>query len=116
MKTKIMSSLTVVALLALPTLGMAGEFWKASKVNRILVDSSAYGKCMMQLSVDLGNNCPSTWVSLDCDGKYLDKGDGDRFLNIAYIAQTMDKTVSVKIDNTKKHSGYCVVSRIDLLK
>lgn len=116
MKKKIMSSLVVVTLLAIPTLSMAGQFWKSGKVTRILADSSSYGKCMMQLSVALGNNCPSTWVSLDCEGKYLDKGDGDRFLNMAYIAQTMDKTVSVKIDNAKKHSGYCVAARVDLLK
>lgn len=116
MKTKIMTSLTIVALLALPTLGMAGEFWKTGTVNRILVDSGTYGKCMMLLSVSLGNNCTSSWVSLDCAGKYLDKGDGDRFLNIATIAQTMDKKVSVKVDNAKKYGGFCVATRVDLLK
>lgn len=116
MKTKIMTSLTVVALLALPTSSMAAEFWKSGKVNRILVDSGTYGKCMMQLSVNLGNSCSSSWVSLDCAGKYLDKGDGDRFLNIVSIAQTMDKRVSIKIDNAKKYGGFCVATRIDLLK
>lgn len=116
MKKVIISSMATIALLSLPTVGMAAEFWKSGKINRILVDSSAYGKCMIQLSVTLGNSCNSNWVSLDCEGTYLDNGDGDRFLNTAYIAQTMDKTVSVKIDNSKKHSGYCVVSRIDLLK
>lgn len=116
MKTKIMTSLTVVALLAFPTSSMAAEFWKSGKVNRILIDGSSYGKCMMQLSVSLGNSCPSTWVSLDCEGKYLEKGDGDRFLNIATIAQAMDQTVSIKVDNTKTHSGYCVIRRIDLIK
>jgi len=116
MKTKIMTSLTVVALLVLPTSSMAEQFWKSGKVNRILIDGSSYGKCMMQLTVALGNNCPGTWVSLDCEGKYLEKGDGDRFLNIATIAQTMDKTVSIKFDNAKKHGGFCVATRLDLLK
>jgi len=116
MKTKIMTSLTVVALLAFPTSSMAAEHWKSGKVNRILTDSGTYGKCMIGLSVTLGNSCPSTWVSLDCAGKYLDKGDGDRFLNIATIAQTMDKTISVKFDNAKKHGGFCVATRVDLLK
>jgi len=116
MKTKIMTSLTLVALLALPTSSMAAEFWKSGKVNRILVDSGTYGKCMIQLSVALGNSCPSTWVSLDCAGKYLDKGDGDRFLNIATIAQTMDKKLALRIENTQKHGAYCVATRVDLLK
>lgn len=115
MKSKI-TKITLVALLALPSLSIGAEFWKSGKVNRILIDSTSYGKCMIQLSVALGNNCTSNWVSLDCEGRYLDKGDGDRFLDIAYIAQTMDKKVSVKIDNAKKHNGYCVATRLDLLK
>ena len=116
MKSKIIKGLALAALIALPSTSMATQFYKTGTVKRILVETSYYGKCMIQLPVNIENGCSSSWVSLDCEGKYLDKGDGDRLLNIALIAQNMGKSVSVKIDSTKKHDGYCVATRIDLLK
>jgi len=70
---------------------------------------------MIQLNTTIGEGCSSSWVSLDCEGKYTPKGMGDRMLNIAMIAQTMKKKVSIKVDPSKKFNGYCVATRIDLL-
>jgi hypothetical protein len=106
----------LVALAVVPTMLMASTFWKSGKVTRILTDNGYYGKCMIRLSFSAVNGCRGNWVSLDCEGKYLDKGDGDRMLNIALVAQNMNKKVSVKIDSSKKFAGYCVATRIDILK
>jgi len=116
MKKNTIKALALATLLLLPSTIMATEFWKSGTIDRILIDTKSYGKCMIKLPVSIGNSCTSNWVSLDCEGKYLDKGDGDRLLNIALIAQNMGKRISVKVDNSKKFGGYCVATRIDILK
>jgi len=115
MKIKAIGLVMAVGMI-IPTTTMASEFWKSGTITRILVDAKNYGKCMVSLNVSLGNSCPSTWVSLDCEAKYSDKGDGDRMLNIALIAQNMNKKISIKVNNSKKHGSYCVASRLDILK
>jgi len=115
MKKNIIKGLTLAALVLAPTMSMAEVFWKTTSVNRILIETGRYGGCMMQLPLN-NDNCKTSWVSFDCDGKYSDAGQGDRMLNVALIAQTMGKSVSILIDTTKKHNGYCVVKRIDIFK
>ena len=116
MKKNMIKGLVLATLLTLPTISMATDFWKSGTINRVLVHTGAYGKCMLNISVILGNGCPSSWISLDCEGKYTDKGDGDRLLQVALIAQTMNKKISVQVDNSKKHNGYCIARRIDIMK
>jgi len=116
MKKNVIKGLTLAALVVMPTMSMAEVFWKTGTVNRILIETGKYGGCMMQLPFNIGHDCASSWASFDCDGTYSDAGQGDRMLNVALIAQTMEKSVSIKIDNAKKHNGYCVIKRIDILK
>ena len=115
MKKNKIVGLALATLIVVPTVVMAGAFWKSGKITRILTDSKYYGKCMISIPFSAYSGCNGNWVSLDCEGKYLDKGDGDRMLNVALIAQNMDKKVSVKIDSSKKHNGYCVATRVDIL-
>lgn len=116
MKTTMIKGLVLATVVTIPTTSMAIDFYKSGTVSRIIVHTASYGKCMLQLPVTIGNGCSGNYVSLDCEGKYLDKGDGDRMLNVALIAQTMEKSVTVQIDSTKKYDGYCVAKRIDILK
>jgi len=116
MKRKNIRSLLMLAgLIVIPTVVMATTFPKSGKIDRILTDSSSFGKCMIRIPFDAINGCNGSWISLDCEGKYLDKGDGDRMLNVALIAQNMGKEVSVKIDSSKKFRGFCVATRLDIL-
>ncbi len=116
MKKNIITGLALAILMAVPTTVTAEEFWKSGTVSRVLVDAKYYGKCMINLPFDEYAGCKGGWISLDCQGEYLEKGDGDRMLNLALIAQTMEKKVSVKIDNSKKHNDYCIAVRFDILK
>lgn len=101
----------MLLLALLSTNANAASFWKTGTITRTLSDHY-YGGCMIYLSVAIENGCPSKWVSLDCDDKYF-KG-GDRKFASALLAKTTKSTVSVYIDNTKKHNSYCVARRIDI--
>jgi len=115
MKKRTLVGLAIVGVIIPTSVWAATTFYKSGIVKRTLIDTDSYGKCMIKLNAVIGNDCSSSWVSLDCEGKYLNKGDGDRMLNVALIAQTMGKRVSVKIDNRKKFGAYCVATRLDLL-
>jgi len=116
MKKRTIIGLVATAIIIPTTIWAASTFYKSGTVTRTLIDSGDnYGMCMIQLSTTIGGGCSSSWVSLDCEGKYLTKGMGDRMLNVAMIAQTMKKKVSIKVDPSKKFGGYCVATRIDLL-
>ena len=114
MKSRLVKNLSLIALITLPNIASAETFWVSGKVTRTMIETDKYGKCMIQVDQSIGNGCPSNWVSLDCENKYHAAGDGDRMLNIALLAQNLDKTVSVSVDNTRTHSTYCVAKRIDL--
>ena len=116
MKRKNIRNIALATLIVIPTLVLAGTFWKSGKISRIITDSStSYGKCMIKVPFAETSGCQASWISLDCEGKYSNKGDGDRMLNLALIAQNMDKKVSVKIDSSKKFGNYCVATRLDIL-
>ena len=116
MKKNVIKGLTLAALVVMPTMSMAETFWKTGKITRILTDSTRFGQCMIQIPSLIEHGCSSNWISLDCEGRFSDKGTGDRFLNIALIAQTMEKSASIQIDSTNKYGGFCIARRIDLLK
>ena len=91
----------------------AAKFCRSGTVTRVLVDSEKFGGCMVMLSTNIGNGCPANgWVSLDCTNTYYT--DGKNKYAMALTALSLNKSVSVLVDNTKKHDGYCVAQRIDI--
>lgn len=116
MKRKLLKKLALIALMVMPNIVYADTFWVSGQVTRSLTETTEFGKCMVQLNVDIGNGCTSNWVSLDCQGKYIAPGDGDRMFNIVLLAQNLNKTVSIRVDSTKAYNGFCVATRLDLLK
>lgn len=90
-------------------------FWKTGEISRTLTHSDSFGGCMIQLTESIGNGCPDNgWVSLDCEGETIDSEDGKRAYATSLVALTLNKTLSVQIDNTLKVDGYCVAKRIDI--
>ena len=91
----------------------AAAFWKTGTISRTLTDHY-YGGCMIYLSTPIGNGCPNNgWVSLDCNDKYFQ--GGERMYSSAIVAKTTKSRVSLYIHNDKKHNGYCVARRLDIL-
>ncbi len=75
-----------------------------------------YGQCMALLDVSISSGCPSSgWVSLDCKGSFYSKDEADKKYSTVLAAALAKKRVLVVIDNTKKHNGYCVARRVDLM-
>ena len=107
-----------LALLVLSNPTYSDTAWiKNATIKQVLNQSKAYGGCMFFLDTaiaDSGLSCPNRWVTLSCDGTFNDRDVAARMYDLGLMAITLDKKVSVLVDDTKTHSGYCVVIRMDL--
>ena len=103
-------------LLSLSSNASAAAFWKTGKITRTLTETGFYGGCMIKLSTSIANGCPNNgWVSLDCEGKFSDPGEGNRAYASALVALALDKKVSVYVEDTKRvTNNYCVARRLDI--
>ena len=85
-------------------------------VESLVTSEGVFGACMVRLKDDItdatGLNCNDRWVSLSCSGDFNSVADASRLLNIAQMAQALTKRVIVRVDDSKKHNGYCVATRI----
>jgi len=124
------STLVFFAVLTLsPTPVHAVKGVLESSVLYVLVESDSlpppattglyYGGCMAYLAKPISTakpslNCPSNWVSFSCDGTYAPKDAAYLMYDQAQLAWATKRPVSVVIDDTKKHNGYCFASRLDL--
>ncbi len=81
--------------------------------------TAKFGGCMAYLSVspqESGLNCPAgSWVTMSCTGGLTSKANGMRLFDSAQLAFVTEKTVSVTVDDAKKHNGWCFAARIDVL-
>jgi hypothetical protein len=117
-----MKRLIITLLLAISAMpSFADKAWVTNAtIQRSLVEQGKFGGCMMQLDKsvkDTGLNCPAAnWVSFDCDGLYGSTLTSLRIYDTALMAFALEKTVNVRVDDTKFHDGYCVATRIDLQK
>jgi len=109
-----------LALLAITSPALATTGWVGGvTITRTLIRDGVFGNCMVYLNTAIANaglNCPSKWVSFSCDGTYQSRDAASRMMDSAMMAFALDKRVSMQIDDLKKHNGYCVAIRIDVLK
>ena len=91
----------------------ADKFYKSGTITRVLVDSTSFGGCMVKLSTPINNGCPASgWVSLDCTNTYYT--DGKNKYAMALTALSLNKSITVRVDNELKHNTYCVAQRVDI--
>jgi hypothetical protein len=103
--------------LGLSSSATSAEFWKTGTVLRVMSNSTTYGGCMVELNLNtnIRNGCPNNkWVSLDCTNTYFTATDSKNKYALALTALVANKKLSIKIDNTKKHDGACVATRVDI--
>jgi hypothetical protein len=109
----------VLASCAMPTLADIASINDAT-IQRTLTEEGSFGGCMIWLDKsikDAGLNCPAAnWVSLDCDGAYASKAAAQSMLDSAQLAFALNKKVFLKVDDSKKHNGFCVAVRLDVMK
>lgn len=112
---------SVAGLMMLGAGGVSAETaWVSGvKITRTLSDAGAFGNCMATINKSLSDyiaDCPSWWVTFSCNGTYNSKDAGQRKFESAQLAMALGYRVSLFIDNTKKHNGFCYVQRIDIFK
>lgn len=112
----------VAGLLVLGAGGVNAETALVSdvKVTSTLVEAGVYGECMAHMSEPISDyisGCPSNgWITFSCDGTYNSKDAGQRKFESAQLALALGYRVKLRVDNTKKHNGYCYANRIDIYK
>lgn len=115
MKYKFKKNIALSALLlgGIINIAQAEVFWATGTIKRTLSEGPNFGGCMIALSTTIGHACNGSWVSLDCNGGY--SNSGERHYATALMAFSLQKNVSVEVDNEKVYNGYCVAKRIDVL-
>ena len=92
----------------------------SGNVKRVLMDEDRYGHCLVRLDKDIreatGLNCKGDYVTMDCQGTYLDKVQAYKMFDLAQMAMALDKRIGVVVDDSRTHSDYCLATRIDVLR
>ena len=107
-------------LLVGPVTAFATTLQLDAKVTRTLAaDEQKFGGCMAYLTVSPageGLDCNTgNWVTFSCSGVHVTKSSALRMFDSAQMAFLMDRTVRVTVDDSRKHNGWCLVERIDVL-
>ena len=107
-------------LLVVPMAASATTLQIDAKVTRTLAaDEEKFGGCMAWLSVspaEQGLDCNSgNWVTFSCSGEHVTKSSAQRMFDSAQMAFLMDRDVRVTVDDSRKHNGWCLAERIDVL-
>ncbi len=127
----VLPALILFATLVLPVPANAMQGVLNAYVQTVLVSSSPlpppaktglyYGGCMAYLSNPINTatnspNCPNKWVSFSCDGTYASKDIAQIMLDQAQLALSLNKLVSIVVDDTMLSNGYCTAVRIDVYR
>ncbi len=107
-------------LLVFPLTAAATTLQIDAKITRTLAaDETKFGGCMAHLDVSPateGLDCNSgNWVTFSCSGDHVSKSSALRMFDSAQMAFLMDRTVRVTVDDSRKHDGWCLAERIDVL-
>ena len=108
-------------LLAAPVTVTATTLSFDAKIRRTLASTDEkFGGCMVLLDVSpsgegLSCNTGNNWVTFSCTGEHVSKSSALRMFDSAQMAFMTDRSVRVTIDDSRKHDGWCLVERIDVL-
>lgn len=86
----------------------AGVYAKIIKM--VLADKGRYGTCLVKLDANLaasGLNCPGNHVTFSCSGDFQGRDVAWRMYDTAQMAYTLDNTIYVEVDDSRKHNGFC---------
>ena len=87
------------------------------KVIKLLTHESAFGQCMAQITGYAGSaDCKGDWISFDCGGDFNDKSAARNFYELAQMSLALEKQITAFVEPTERHSGFCVVKRLDLVR
>ena len=119
-KTRAVGLLCGTLLGLAPMVGQAAEARMSTSVVRTLAsEDGSYGGCMAQLSESIaeatGLDCPGRWVAFSCSGEHVSKAEAMRLYDAAQLAFVSGRRAMLRVDDARKHDGYCFAPRIDVL-
>lgn len=85
-------------------------------VLRMLVDDTEFGHCMVLIrDMPATLDCPGNWVTASCSGDFNSSSVGWRKMEVAQMAQALNKQIFIRIDDARRHNQHCFLKRIQLL-
>jgi len=87
---------------------------RKTTIVRTLVASTTGGGCMVKTEATFGPLC-TTWVPFSCDGTFTSQAMAFQMFDSALMAFTEGRKVRIWVDDSKKHNGHCVGTRIDVM-
>lgn len=112
------TSLLAMACLAASAVSAETATINAFVKRTMVFHGDRFGGCMVALSASPAAvlpACKGWWVTFSCDGTYTDPVRAYRMLDQAQLALATGMQVSVDVDDSKVHNGYCLASRIDVV-
>ena len=116
-----MKKILISALLGLlvTSSALAEQAFYEGKLLRVLQTSDGkYGSCMVGLPIQVNTvlaGCKDSWVTFSCSGNFASKSDASAMMESAKMAYALNKTVLMRVDNTKLHNGYCFSNYVALM-
>ena len=107
--------LIIVGLL-LPSLTWGAVARLDARVIRTQIsDEGRFGGCMAGLDTNIsesGLDCPFAWITFSCSGEFNSPSTANRQFELAQLALALNQTVSVWVDDARRHNGICYANRI----
>lgn len=87
-----------------------------TNVLRTLVDDTNFGQCMILVAdMPASLNCGGSWVTASCSGDFNSSNVGWRKMEVAQMAQALQKQIVITIDDSRRHNTHCFITRIQML-
>jgi hypothetical protein len=111
---KIFLALTTILITVTGQAATLQPGWK--NVTQILTWEDKFGQCMIAIEGYTGSSeCNGGWATLDCQGSFVSKSIASRNLELAQMSIALNSKVYTRIDESRKHNGYCLVYQMQLL-
>ena len=96
-----------------------GQMISRVSVEETLV-SDNFGGCMARLNVNIrqetGLDCAGDYVTFSCTGTHIRKDLAYLMFDQANMAMVLGLKVNIKVDESRKHGGFCFANRLDVIK
>ena len=114
--------LVALALLALFAADAAHAYSRQLRAPVLgILTGNTYNGCMVKigkLPTTSGLDCADNWVTLDCDGEWMDITDARNNLKSAQMALALNKRINITVDDrfATDRGDYCLAKQVILLK
>jgi len=115
---RVMIFIAVLVMLGSPVANATKANFTANVTRTLIADDGKYGGCMVMLDTSIQAQlpeCPSTnWVTLSCSGDFSAKDIAYRKFDSAQMAKALKVKISLRVDDLRKHNGFCYAERLDV--